>query len=98
MTYFHFSPNIVPLMLPFPTNCVPHREEEKEGVLHGALLSGRKIVPSHQFYLGLALAPVICFLEPWHFYLPACRGGGTNSEIRCSEMYIMCTVITSSRL
>ena len=37
------------------------RKEKKDGVLSGTLLSGREIMPSHQFYLGLAVAPVICF-------------------------------------
>lgn len=43
-------------------------------------------MPPHQFYQGLALAPVLCFLEPWHFYLPAHREGGANVKISCQEM------------
>lgn len=40
-------------------------------------------MPSHQFYLALAVAPAVSFQESWHFYLQACRGAGTRSEIRC---------------
>lgn len=40
-------------------------------------------MPPHQFYLGSTVAPVICFQEPWHFYLPAFSGGGTKCEITC---------------
>lgn len=64
---------------PFLTNCVSRCKEEKEAVLSRALLGGKKkIMPSHQFYLGLAVAPAVCFQESWHFYLPACSGGGTD--------------------
>lgn len=60
-------------------------EEEKDGAEWSSARSG-KIMPPHQFYLGLALAPVLCFLEPWHFYLPAHREGGANVKISCQGM------------
>lgn len=45
----------------------------------------------HQFYLRLALAPVFCFLEPWHFYLPtAWRGRSQHWDrfngLLCSQL------------
>lgn len=60
-------------------------KRKKDGAEWSPARSG-KIMPPHQFYLGLALAPVLCFLEPWHFYLPAHREGGANVKISCQEV------------
>lgn len=81
------SKNFIQELLSLLTLTCSHdaREEGKDGAERTSARSG-KITPPHQFYQGLALAPVLCFLEPWHFYLPAHREGGANVKISCQEM------------
>lgn len=86
--HFNFSPLMLRPSLSNQLWALQKREED-DVMLSRTLLSWRKIMPSHQFYLGLAVAPVVCFQEPLHFYLPACRGagGGQTSRLGASCIF-----------
>lgn len=66
---------------------------ERTGVLSGILLNGRKIMLLHRFYLDLALARVISFLELWHFYLQTCRGEGQTPRLDVLWYSVFCVVV-----
>lgn len=62
------------------------QEEEKDGAGWSAARRG-EIMSPHQFYLRLALAPVLCFPEPWHFFIcQKHREEGANARISCTRI------------